>query len=67
MMNPASMYFSSPAASSTAGAGNYLIRSSGLALTELGRDAPSQDELTWCIGPPLRQARRSASPPDDIV
>ncbi|MEM9778593.1 MAG: HAD hydrolase-like protein [Pseudomonadota bacterium] len=23
------------------------------ALTELGTDVPSQDELTWCIGPPL--------------
>ncbi|MEZ1755906.1 HAD family hydrolase, partial [Pseudomonas aeruginosa] len=24
------------------------------ALAKLGRPVPSQDELTWCIGPPLR-------------
>ena len=24
------------------------------ALTRLGREAPPEDELTWCIGPPLR-------------
>jgi phosphoglycolate phosphatase len=24
------------------------------ALTRLGREVPSQDELAWCIGPPLR-------------
>jgi len=30
-----------------------ITRSIQYALEKLGRDAPGQDELTWCIGPPL--------------
>ena len=30
-----------------------ITRSIRHALTELGLDAPAEDELTWCIGPPL--------------
>lgn len=30
-----------------------ITRSIQHALTELGREAPSEDALTWCIGPPL--------------
>ncbi|MEM6465290.1 MAG: HAD hydrolase-like protein [Pseudomonadota bacterium] len=30
-----------------------ITRSIQYALEELGADIPSQDELTWCIGPPL--------------
>ena len=30
-----------------------ITRSIQYALTGLGREAPSEDDLTWCIGPPL--------------
>src|ERR1700722_9938325 len=31
-----------------------ITRSIQYALRKLDRDAPSEDDLTWCIGPPLR-------------
>jgi phosphoglycolate phosphatase len=31
-----------------------ITRSIQYALRKLGREAPSEDALTWCIGPPLR-------------
>jgi phosphoglycolate phosphatase len=31
-----------------------ITRSIQYALRKLDREAPSEDELTWCIGPPLR-------------
>jgi phosphoglycolate phosphatase len=31
-----------------------ITRSIQYALRKLGREVPSEDELTWCIGPPLR-------------
>jgi len=31
-----------------------ITRSIRYALTRLGREAPPEDALTWCIGPPLR-------------
>ena len=33
-----------------------IARSIQYALRQLGRAAPSEDELTWCIGPPLRNS-----------
>ncbi|MBV9549023.1 MAG: HAD family hydrolase [Alphaproteobacteria bacterium] len=33
-----------------------ITRSIRHALERLGRTAPSEDELTWCIGPPLRSS-----------
>jgi phosphoglycolate phosphatase len=34
--------------------GTGITRSIQYALERLGRDVPAQDELTWCIGPPLQ-------------
>ncbi len=33
-----------------------ITRCIQFALSRLGRDGPSTDELLWCIGPPLRQS-----------
>jgi phosphoglycolate phosphatase len=33
-----------------------ITRSLQYALEKLGRPVPTQDELTWCIGPPLRDS-----------
>ena len=33
-----------------------ITRSLQYALEKLGRPVPSEDELTWCIGPPLRDS-----------
>lgn len=33
-----------------------ITRSIQHALEKLGRSAPAQDELTWCIGPPIRES-----------
>ena len=33
-----------------------ITRSMQYALEKLGRPVPAQDELTWCIGPPLRDS-----------
>lgn len=35
-----------------------ITRSIRHALTALGREAPGEESLTWCIGPPLRESFR---------
>jgi phosphoglycolate phosphatase len=37
------------------------------ALNELGRHAPPEDELTWCIGPPLRASLKQLVGTDELA
>src|SRR5438552_18946924 len=37
------------------------------AVTELGQEAPPEDELTWCIGPPLRASLKTLVGTDDLA
>jgi phosphoglycolate phosphatase len=42
-----------------------ITRSIRYALTELGHHAPTEDELTWCIGPPLLPSLKTLTGSDD--
>lgn len=44
-----------------------ITRSIQYALTRLDRPAPSEDELTWCIGPPLQASFRTLLGRDDLA
>jgi phosphoglycolate phosphatase len=44
-----------------------ITRSIRYALSELGRQAPPEDELTWCIGPPLRPSLKTLVGTDDLA
>jgi len=44
-----------------------ITRSIRYALTELGRDAPSEDELHWCIGPPLHASLAKLVGSEDLA
>ena len=44
-----------------------ITRSIRYALTELGLEAPSEDELTWCIGPPLRASLKRLVGTDELA
>jgi phosphoglycolate phosphatase len=44
-----------------------ITRSIQYALEKLGRIAPSEDELTWCIGPPLRASLKKLLGTDDLA
>jgi phosphoglycolate phosphatase len=44
-----------------------ITRSIRYALNELGCHAPPEDELTWCIGPPLRASLKSLMGTDDLA
>ena len=42
-----------------------ITRSIRYALIELGHHAPTEDELTWCIGPPLLPSLKTLTGRDD--
>ena len=44
-----------------------ITRSIQYALTKLGREAPPEDELTWCIGPPLHASLARLVGSDDLA
>jgi phosphoglycolate phosphatase len=44
-----------------------ITRSIRYALDGLGYDAPPEDELTWCIGPPLRASLKTLVGSDDFA
>jgi len=44
-----------------------ITRSIQFALRELDRPVPSEDELTWCIGPPLRASLKTLLGSDDLA
>lgn len=44
-----------------------ITRSIRYALGKLDREAPSEDELTWCIGPPLRASLKKLLGADDLA
>lgn len=44
-----------------------ITRSIQYALGKLGRIAPPEDELTWCIGPPLRASLKKLLGADDLA
>jgi phosphoglycolate phosphatase len=44
-----------------------ITRSIQYALGKLDRAAPSEDELTWCIGPPLRASLKKLLGADDLA
>jgi phosphoglycolate phosphatase len=44
-----------------------ITRSIRYALAELDQMAPPEDELTWCIGPPLRASFRTMLGRDDLA
>jgi phosphoglycolate phosphatase len=44
-----------------------ITRSIRYALDALGCDAPPEDELTWCIGPPLRASLKTLVGSDDLA
>ena len=44
-----------------------ITRSIRYALTELGLEAPSEDELTWCIGPPLLASLKRLVGTDELA
>ncbi len=44
-----------------------ITRSIQYALEKLDRAAPSEDELTWCIGPPLRASLKKLLGTDDLA
>jgi len=44
-----------------------ITRSIQYALNRLDRAAPSEDELTWCIGPPLRASLKKLLGSDDLA
>src|ERR1700704_872237 len=44
-----------------------ITRSIRYALNELGCHAPPEDELTWCIGPPLRTSLKTLLGTDDLA
>jgi phosphoglycolate phosphatase len=44
-----------------------ITRSIQHALGKLGRAIPSEDELTWCIGPPLRASLKKLLGTDDLA
>jgi phosphoglycolate phosphatase len=44
-----------------------ITRSIQYALGKLDRDVPLEDELTWCIGPPLRASLKKLLGADDLA
>jgi phosphoglycolate phosphatase len=44
-----------------------ITRSIQYALRKLDRTTPSEDELTWCIGPPLRASLKKLLGTDDLA
>jgi phosphoglycolate phosphatase len=44
-----------------------ITRSIQYALNRLDRAAPAEDELTWCIGPPLRASLKKLLGTDDLA
>jgi phosphoglycolate phosphatase len=44
-----------------------ITRSIQYALNRLDRAAPTEDELTWCIGPPLRASLKKLLGADDLA
>ena len=44
-----------------------ITRSIQYALRKLDRAVPSEDELTWCIGPPLRASLQKLLGGDDLA
>jgi phosphoglycolate phosphatase len=44
-----------------------ITRSIQYALAKLGRDVPTEDELTWCIGPPLHASLKKLLGTDDLA
>jgi phosphoglycolate phosphatase len=44
-----------------------ITRSVQYALSKLDRTAPPEDELTWCIGPPLRASLKKMLGTDDLA
>jgi len=44
-----------------------IIRSVQYALSKLDRAAPPEDELTWCIGPPLRASLKTMLGTDELA
>jgi phosphoglycolate phosphatase len=44
-----------------------ITRSIQYALRKLDRAAPAEDELTWCIGPPLRTSLKKLVGADDLA
>jgi phosphoglycolate phosphatase len=44
-----------------------ITRSIQYALGRLGREVPAEDELTWCIGPPLHASLKELLGTDDLV
>jgi phosphoglycolate phosphatase len=44
-----------------------ITRSIQYALNRLDRAAPTEDELTWCIGPPLRASLKKLLGTDDLA
>ena len=44
-----------------------ITRSIQYALTGLGHEAPHEDELTWCIGPPLHASLAKLAGSDDLA
>src|SRR4030088_39760 len=44
-----------------------ITRSIQYALGKLGRAIPSEEELTWCIGPPLRASLKNLLGTDDLA
>jgi phosphoglycolate phosphatase len=44
-----------------------ITRSIQYALSKLDRAAPPEDELTWCIGPPLRASLKKLLGTDDLA
>src|SRR5258706_9399393 len=44
-----------------------ITRSIQYALEKLDRIAPAEDELTWCIGPPLRASLKKLVGTDDLA
>jgi len=44
-----------------------ITRSIQYALAKLGRAAPSEDKLRWCVGPPLRASLKKLLGTDDLA
>src|ERR1700676_3100669 len=44
-----------------------ITRSIQYALSKLDRPPPPEDELTWCIGPPLRASLKKRLGTDDLA
>jgi len=44
-----------------------ITRSIQYALEKLGKAVPSQDELTWCIGPPLHASLKKLTGSDELA